>query len=113
MIRYHSKFKRYEVDAGLKLGGNKRYRKQFKSKKDALMHALELKKRLDLEGQNGFRLSREQQIDAEIAFGVLNGRTSIKNACEYYMKFHGNEHSDLIVSKLVQEFMDHRANWLF
>lgn len=108
VIRYYPKFKRYEVDAGLKLGGTKRYRKQFKNKRDALIHAQELKERLDLEGQNGFRLSREQQIDAEVALGLLNGRTSLKIACEYYMKFHGNERSDLTVAELVREFMDHR-----
>jgi hypothetical protein len=56
-IRYVKKFNRYELDAGLKLGGTRRHRKQFKRKVDALNYAKELQERLDEQGLCGFTLT--------------------------------------------------------
>jgi len=107
-IRYVQKFNRYEVDSGLKLGGAKRHRKQFKRKSDAINYARELKERLDEQGLSGFTLSREDQIDAECAFEILNGQGSLLEACKFFMRFHGTHNSDLLIKDLVDEFMHER-----
>ena len=107
-IRYVKKFNRYELDAGLKLGGTRRHRKQFKRKVDALNYAKELQERLDEQGFCGFTLSREQQVDAENALKLLDGRCSLLQACKFFARYAGEHASNLSVSRLVSEFLDYK-----
>jgi hypothetical protein len=85
-IRYVAARNIFEVDAGTKLGGTRKYRRWFKTEAEARGHADKLKIRLKNEGVAGFKLSREEQIDAEKALKVLNGRATLQHACEFFIR---------------------------
>ena len=87
VIRYVSKFDRWELDAGLKFGGKSKYRKQFKKLDEARLHAEQLQVKLKNEGISGFSLSREEQVDAQQALSILNSKATLTQACEYFMRF--------------------------
>ena len=70
-IRHIEKNDKWEVDAGLKLGGTKKHRKRFKSKGGALAHAELLKTKLHNQGMSAFKLTTAQQVDAKQAFKAL------------------------------------------
>jgi integrase len=105
-IRFVPKFNRYEVDAGLKLGGTSKHRKQFKKKSDALVYADQLKDRLKNEGLSGFKLSREQLMDAEKGLKLLKGSASLEEACKFYLQFNSLKKPNMLVSELVDEFIE-------
>ena len=108
VIRHVPKFDRWELDAGLKFGGTSKYRKQFKKLDEAKIHAEQLRVRLKNEGLGGFKLSREQQIDAENALKILDSKTSLSESCKYFMRFNNLNESSKSVSALVEEFLDHK-----
>ena len=105
-IRFVPKFDRYEVDAGLKLGGSSKHRKQFKKKEEALVYAEQLKIRLKNEGLSGFKLNREELMDAEKGLKLLNGKASLEDACKFYLQFNSLNKPDMLVSELVDEFLE-------
>ncbi len=107
-IRYLPSRDKYEVDAGCRLGGTKKYRRWFKTEEEARGHADMLKTRLKNEGLGGFKLSREDQIDAEKALQILDGRSTLEEACEFYVRYIGKDGSDLNVGQLVDEFLVHK-----
>ena len=104
-VRYLVSRDKYEVDAGKRLGGTKKYRRWFKTEAEARGHAETLKIRLKNEGLSGFKLSREDQVDAEKALKILDGRGSLEQACEFYIRYLGTNGSDLNVAQLVDEFL--------
>lgn len=108
IIRYILKNDKWELDAGLKLGGTKKYRKRFKTLDEAKVHAELLKVRIKNEGLGGFKLSRAEQIDAERALKVLKGRSTLQEACEFYIRYHGDDCSDINIGQLVDKFIDHK-----
>ena len=108
IIRYILKNDKWELDAGLKLGGTKKYRKRFKTLDEAKVHAELLKVRIKNEGLGGFKLSRAEQIDAERALKVLKGRSTLQEACEFYIRYHGEDCSDINIGQLVDKFIDHK-----
>ena len=67
IIRHIIKNDKWELDAGLKLGGDKKYRKRFKSLNDAKVHAEILKVKLQNQGISAFKLSNAELADAEQA----------------------------------------------
>ena len=107
-VRYLVSRDKYEVDAGYRLGGTKKYRRWFKTEAEARGHAETLKIRLKNEGLSGFKLSREDQIDAEKALKVLNGRALLEQAAKFYIRYLGKSGSNLNVCQLVEEFLDHK-----
>mgnify|MGYP001432317779 FL=1 len=107
-VRYLVSRDKYEVDAGNRLGGAKKYRRWFKTEAEARGHAETLKIRLKNEGLSGFKLSREDQVDAEKALKILDGRGSLEQACEFYIRYLGTNGSDLNVAQLVDEFLIHK-----
>ena len=96
----------YEVDGGKRLDGNKKYRKWFKTLEDAKQHAEQLKIKLKNEGLSSFKLTREQLIDAEKGLRILDGNSSITQACEFYAKFHRKKRPGLTFNSLIDEFME-------
>ena len=67
LIRFIATREKFEVDAGFRLGGEKKHRKWFKSLPEAKAYAEQINIRLLNEGLSGFSLSKEDQIDAQKA----------------------------------------------
>jgi integrase len=107
-IRYLASRDKFEVDAGTRLGGTKKYRRWFKTEAEARGHADTLKIRLKNEGTAGFKLSREEQIDAEKALKTLDGRGTLQEACEFFIRYLGENGSNLNVKELVDEFIENK-----
>ena len=107
-IRHIEKNDKWEVDAGLKLGGIKKHRKRFKSKEEALAYAELLKTKLHNQGTSAFKLTTAQQVDAEQAFKALAETkfTSLLQAVEFSKRYAGKNLSDMTVNELVQEFRE-------
>ena len=105
-IRHIAKNDKWEVDAGLKLGGTKKRRKRFKSKEEALTYSELLKSKLRNEGISAFKLTAAQQVDAEQALKVLKETkfTTLLQAVEFTRKFAGQNLSDITINELVNEF---------
>ena len=107
-IRYLAARDKFEVDAGMRLGGTKKYRKWFKTEEEAKGHADTLKIRLKNDGLGGFKLSRGEQIDAEKALKILDGRGTLQQACEFFIRYLGENGTNLSVAQLVDEFLEHK-----
>ena len=72
IIRHVAKNDKWEVDAGLKLGGTKKHRKRFKSKERGTASLVNnLKVKLRNQGTSAFKLTTAQQVDAEQALKAL------------------------------------------
>ena len=107
-VRYLAVRDKFEVDAGTRLGGTKKYRRWFKTEAEARGHADSLKIRLKNDGLGGFKLSREAQIDAEKALKILGDRGTLEQACEFFIRYLGESGSNLSVKQLVDEFLEHK-----
>ena len=107
-VRYLAVRDKFEVDAGTRLGGFKKYRRWFKTEAEARGHADSLKIRLKNDGLGGFKLSREAQIDAEKALKILGNRGTLEQACEFFIRYLGESGSKLSVKQLVDEFLEHK-----
>jgi len=107
-IRHIAKNDKWEVDAGLKLGGDKKHRKRFKSKEEATTYAELLKGKLRNQGTSAFRLTTAQQVDAEQAFKALKETkfTTLLQAVEFTKRFAGKHLSDITITELVNEFRE-------
>ena len=105
-IRHISKNDKWELDAGKKLGGTKKYRRRFKSLDEAKQCAEKIRVKLHNQGTNAFSLSTHQHADAMQAFNRLKKTkfstlTEAVNFCERYA---GKNLSDITISTLVDEF---------
>jgi integrase len=107
-IRHIAKNDKWEVDAGLKLGGSKKYRKRFKSLSDAQLHSEQLKIRLRNQGIGAFRLTEAQQVDAQQALKALKKTkfSTLLQAVEFAQRYAGEHLTDMTVSELVQLFRE-------
>jgi len=107
-IRHIEKNDKWEVDAGLKLGGTKKHRKRFKSLSDAKLHSEQLKVKLRNQGKNAFKLSTAQQVDAEQALKALKKTkfTTLLHAVEFAQRYAGEHVTDMTIAELVQEFRE-------
>jgi len=107
-IRHIAKNDKWEVDAGLKLGGDKKHRKRFKSKEEATTYAELLKGKLRNQGTSAFRLTTAQQVDAEQALKALKETkfTTLLQAVEFTKRFAGKHLSDITITELVNEFRE-------
>jgi integrase len=72
-IRHLEKTNKWVVDAGKKINGVKRFRKECDTLSEAKILAEQLLTRLKNQGTSGFRLSREEQVDAERAIRMVEG----------------------------------------
>ena len=107
-VRYVAARDIFEVDAGTRLGGKRKYRRWFKTEAEARGHADTLKIRLKNEGVAGFKLSREEQIDAEKALKTLDGRATLQQASEFFIRYLGENGSNLNIKQLVDEFIENK-----
>jgi integrase len=106
-IRHLTKIDKYELDAGLKLGGLKKYRMRFNSQEDAKEHAEQLKVKLKNQGIGGFKLSRDQQVDAEKALKVVERLgVTLTEAVNFYSEYHQLKGAEMSFGDLVD---DHKA----
>ena len=107
VIRHKKQFNKWELDAGLKLGGTKKYRKRFNSLEEAKVHAELLKAKIKNQGISGFKLTREQLVDAEKALALLIDTkfSSLTEAIQFVQRFASDKQSDITVKELVDKFM--------
>lgn len=108
IIRYMPNIDKWDLDAGLKLGGPKKYRKRFKTLQEAKVHAEQLKVHLKNQGTDAFKLTKAQQADAEEALKVLKDTkfNSLLEAVRFSKKFAAKEQSDITISELASDFME-------
>ena len=89
VIRHKPKNDKWELDAGLKLGGTKKYRRTFATLDLAKIKAEQLKTKLKNEGIKGFSLTRDEQIDAEKALKLAKPiDVSLTDAVKFYVEHH-------------------------
>lgn len=110
VIRHKKQFGKWELDAGLKLGGTKKYRKRFDSLEEAKVHAEQIKAKLKNQGVGGFKLTREQLVDAEKALALLIDTkfSSLAEAIQFVQRFASDKQSDITVKELVDQFMQRK-----
>ena len=108
IIRHVAKNDKWEVDAGLKLGGTKKHRKRFKTKEEALTYGELLKVKLRNQGTSAFKLTTAQQVDAEKAFKVLEETkfSTLLEAVKFTKRYLGKNQSDITIEELVNEFRE-------
>jgi len=105
VIRYNAKFDKYDVDAGLKLGGPKKHRKRCATKQEALAHADLLKVQIKNYGLSGFKLSAEEQADAEKALKIAKPLdVSLSEAMKFYAQYHEQPGAKMTFADLVTNF---------
>jgi len=110
VIRYKKQFDKWELDAGLKLGGTKKYRKRFNSLEEAKVHAEQIKAKLKNQGVGGFKLTREQLVDAEKALALLSDTkfSTLAGAIQFVQRFASDKKSDITVKELVNLFKERK-----
>ena len=107
VIRYVPKVDKYEVDAGLKLGGTTKHRKRCATKQEALAYADQLKVKIKNHGFSAFKLSAEEQADAEKALKVARPLgVSLEDALRFYAQYHEQRGADMTFDDLVEDFRD-------
>ena len=106
VIRYLPQKDKWDLDAGLKLGGTKKYRKRFKCLEEAKQHAELLRVKLHNQGTSAFSLSQEDRVDAERALKALKETkfSTLLQAVEFANRYAGQKLSDITISELVHEF---------
>jgi integrase len=103
-IRFLKKVNRWEVDAGLKLGHSKRYRRWFKTKENALVYADKINLRLKKNGTDSFQLNAAQINDAIIAFSKLKKfGASLNEAVVFYEHHHQLRGAKMTMSELMED----------
>lgn len=105
VIRYIPKTNNYEVDAGLKLGGPRKHRVRCATKQEALTYADLLKTRIKNHGLSGFKLTSEQQHDAEKALKIARPLdVSLEDALKFYAQYHQQPGAEMTFEDLVTDF---------
>ena len=112
-IRYHKQSKSWVVDAGTKIsqadpstGIKQRVRTYFKNKVDAETCAEQYRVKRMNQGLSAFKLSREQQIDAEQALKILEPLgASLNEAALFFLQYHELKGAKMNFGELVD---DHR-----
>ena len=112
VIRYNKFRNNWIVDAGTrvsevdpKTGTKKRDRQYCKTREEAETLAQQLKTKLKNQGIRGFRLSPEQQIDAEKALKIIEPlKVSLTEAVEFYAEYHQSVGSEMTFGDLVDHF---------
>ena len=110
IIRHIIKNDKWELDAGLKLGGDKKYRKRFKSLNDAKVHAEILKVKLQNQGISAFKLSNAELADAEQAIKKLH-ETKFRTLSEvvpFALRSAGKNMPDITINELADSFMSNK-----
>jgi integrase len=106
-IRYLTKIDRWEVDAGKKLNGTLKYRRQFRTLAEAKLHVEQLEIRLKNQGTGGFKLSREQQVDAERAIKKIKESRfeNLIDAVSFALEVSSKEdqQSPMTIAELIEE----------
>jgi len=106
-IRFLAADQVYEVDGGKKLGGDKKHRKWFKDLRLAKEYAEQLNIKLKNQGISGFKLSRDQQVDAEKALKVVEHLgVTLTEAVNFYSEYHQLRGAEMSFGDLVD---DHKA----
>ena len=107
-IRYKKDRDNWELDAGFKLGGPKKHRPRFPTLEQARVEAEKIKRKLQNQGTSGFKLSREQQVDAEKALKILEETkfSSLSEALEFAQRYAGENLPDTTISELIIMFRE-------
>ena len=102
-IRYKKDRDNWELDVGLKLGGTKKHRPRFSTFEEAKLEAERIKRKLQNQGTSGFKLTREQQVDAESALSILENTkfSSLVEALKFAQKYAGENLPDTTMSELI------------
>ena len=110
IIRHIIKNDKWELDAGLKLGGDKKYRKRFKSLNDAKVHAEILKVKLQNQGISAFKLSNAELADAELALKKLQETKfrTLLEVVEFALRYGGKNMPDITINELADSFMSNK-----
>jgi integrase len=108
VIRYKKDRDNWELDAGLKLGGPNKHRKRYPTLEAAKTAADELSATLKNQGTDGFKLSREEQVDAEKALKILKETkfSSLSQALEFAQRYAGENLPDTTISELIVMFRE-------
>ena len=103
-IRFLSKQNRWELDAGLKLGHDKRYRRWFKTKEEALVKADKVNLKLKQCGVNGFKLSPSETLEAVNAFQRIGAyEVRLNEVIEFYETHHQLKGANMSVRDLIND----------
>ena len=107
-IRYKKDRDNWELDVGLKLGGTKKHRPRFSTFEEAKLEAERIKHKLRNQGTSGFKLTREQQVDAEAALSILENTkfSSLVEALNFAQKYAGENLPDTTISELIVKFRE-------
>ena len=106
-IRFLATDQVYEVDGGKKLGGDKKHRKWFKDLRLAKEYAEQLNIKLKNQGISGFKLTRDQQVDAEKALKIVEPLgVTLTEAVNFYSEYHQLRGAEMTFGDLVD---DHQA----
>ena len=109
VIRFIERSSNWELDAGLKFGGNKKYRRWFKTLDEAKVHAQKLLIRLKNDGLNGFKLSSAEQLDATNAYEIISGlNVNLVQVAQYYKESQTLRGASMSMADLMQD----RLNFL-
>ena len=105
VIRHKPQNDKWELDAGLKLGGTKKYRQTFATLDLAKVKAEQIKTKLKNEGIKGFSLNRDEQIDAEKALKL--GKVvdvSLTEAMKFFVEHHQLKGAEMSFADLVHDY---------
>ena len=105
VIRHKPQNDKWELDAGLKLGGTKKYRQTFATLDLAKVKAEQIKTKLKNEGIKGFSLTRDEQIDAEKALKLAKPiDVSLTDAVKFYVEHHQLKGAEMTFANLVDDY---------
>ena len=105
VIRHKPQNDKWELDAGLKVGGTKKYRQTFATLDLAKVKAEQIKTKLKNEGIKGFSLNRDEQIDAEKALKL--GKVvdvSLTEAMKFFVEHHQLKGAEMSFADLVHDY---------
>jgi integrase len=105
LIRHISSRDKYEVDVRYKIGSEQKHRKWFKTLPEAKAYADQIKVRLKNEGLSGFKLNKQEQIDAEKALCALKPLgVTLTEAASFYAEYHELKGSEMTFGGLVDDY---------
>ena len=112
VIRYHKPRDNWVVDAGTKISqadpktqSKERIRKYFANKIDAETFAEQLRIKLKNHGVSGFKLTQEQQVDAQQALKIVKPfNVSLTEAVTFYEEYHELQGAEMTFGELVDDY---------
>lgn len=112
VIRYNKFRDNWIVDAGTRVseidpetGKKNRDRIYRKTREEAEVLAEQFRSKLKNQGVSGFKLSQEQQLDAEKAFKIIEPlRVSLTEAATFYEEYHQLEGANMTFRELVDDY---------